>query len=47
MWATLHAFEHSDLAGMTPIPAPKCGQHCLDHGRENYGAGLAERVTTV
>ena len=25
MWATLHAFEHNNLDGMTLIPAPKYG----------------------
>ena len=34
MWATVHAFAHSDLAGMTLIPAPKCGHTLLDHGRD-------------
>ena len=34
MWATLHAFEHNNLDGMTLIPAPKYGQTLLGHGRE-------------
>lgn len=29
MWATLHAFEHNNLDGMTLIPAPKYGQTLL------------------
>jgi hypothetical protein len=29
MWATLHAFEHNNLGGMTLIPAPKYGQALL------------------
>ncbi len=29
MWATLHAFEHNNLGGMTLIPAPKYGQTLL------------------
>jgi hypothetical protein len=29
MWATLHAFEHSNLDGMTLISAPKYGQTLL------------------
>ena len=33
MWATLHAFEHNNLDGITLIPAPKCGQTRFDHGR--------------
>ncbi|HZW92284.1 MAG TPA: hypothetical protein VFF64_04865 [Candidatus Eremiobacteraceae bacterium] len=29
MWATLHAFEHNNLDGMTLIAAPKYGQTLL------------------
>lgn len=29
MWATLHAFEHNNLDGMTLILAPKYGQTLL------------------
>jgi len=29
MWATLHAFEHNNLDGMTLIPAPKYVQALL------------------
>jgi len=29
MWATLHAFEHNNLEGMTLIPAPKYGHTLL------------------
>jgi len=29
MWATLHAFEHNNLDGLTLIPAPKYGQTLL------------------
>ena len=36
MWATVHAFEHNNLDGMTLIPAPKYGRSCIDHGREKH-----------
>ena len=53
IWATLHAFEHNNLGGMTLIPAPRYGQTLLPIWAaahvpiSNYGGGLAERVTTV
>ena len=53
MWATLHAFEHNNLDGMTLIPAPRYGQTLLPMWAaanvpiSNYGSGLGDRVTTV
>ena len=41
MWTTLHAFEHNNLDGMTLMLAPKYGQPCFDHGREN----VDQRIT--
>ena len=35
MWATLHAFEHNNLDGMTLIPAPKYGQTLLPSWARN------------
>jgi hypothetical protein len=41
MGATLHPFEHYNLDGMTLIRAPKYGQTCFDHGRENIDPELS------